>query len=97
MSAPPEYLTLPAACDAPRLTFNYQPHLPISRPCGEEGSISDRDAAINNQGHHGEQESSLQILCRTATGLTSKQNLDCNFEGFVGGSMLLFSFTYLIC
>ncbi|KAH8790886.1 hypothetical protein F5882DRAFT_377229 [Hyaloscypha sp. PMI_1271] len=84
MSAPPQCLTLSGACDAPRLTSDIHPHLPISRPCDEEHSISKRDAVIYSQRHHREQESPLQILCRAATGLSSKQSLNGSFEGFVG-------------
>jgi hypothetical protein len=97
MLAPPQCLILSGACDALCLTSNLQPHLPISRACNEEDSIGDRDAAIYDQGHHGEQESPLRILCRAATRLSSKKNMDCSFKGFVGNRMLLFLCIYAIC
>jgi hypothetical protein len=96
MSAPPQCLSIFGACDARHLTSNFQPHLPISRPCGEGDSMGSRDAVSYDQGHYGEQESPLQIPCRAATEL-SKQNLDCSLEGFVGDSMLLLLCTYAIC
>jgi len=59
MSAPPQCLILSGACDAPCLTSNLQPHLPISQACDKEDLIGDKDAAIYDQGHHREQESPL--------------------------------------
>jgi len=58
--------------------------------------MDSRDVVPYDQGNYKEQESPLQILCRAAIELSSKQNLDYGFKGFIGDSILLLLFKYII-